>query len=525
MCKFDLTACNTLFCHPSRRKLTWTGQKTVSGQKTPLYAQLDYVLCKHRSVTSLQNSRAHGGATLVSDHKPVVAKVALAHHYLLFKKKTPAIKRYNCSTPHADIGTRIANQNAVRTLVTSKEYPSDPNKKLEELVNDIKECAEKTLGVAPVRTRRLATVVTSDPIITKLVAERRDLNLQLTSNATADRDETRREVKSKRKDIRRRLIDIENKKADDLAEEITSTDSTRRMFEANRILAGITRSNTITVHNSDGHEIHTDTGKADEAMRYFKQQLTEGVKEGLPAFIGEPQPLENPITSSEVSYAASRLKTNRASGPDNLQNELLKNADPCVYKLYAEAINDSFTTHTYITSIGEGIITPLQKPGKPKGPLSSLRPLTLLNGSRKILTLVTLKRIEQKLDDYTMAWQGGYKHGRSCADIVWAQRMLISVVSRKRWSYHKMGLDMSRAFDTVKRDTIINLLRDAGCSNDDIKLVQYLLSNTQLKVRVNCSLSEMFESLLGAFQGDSLSGKLFTLVLAAALHQLRAPAR
>ena len=142
----------------------------------------------------------------------------------------------------------------------------------------------------------------------------------------------------------------------------------RRMFEANRILAGITRSNTITVHNSDGHEIHTDTGKADEAMRYFKQQLTEGVKEGLPAFIGEPQPLENPITSNEVSYAASRLKTNRASGPDNLQNELLKNADPCVYKLYAEAINDSFTTHTYITSIGEGIITPLQKPGKPKGP-------------------------------------------------------------------------------------------------------------------------------------------------------------
>ena len=30
----------------------------------------------------------------------------------------------------------------------------------------------------------------------------------------------------------------------------------------------------------------------------------------------------------------------------------------------------------------------------------------------------------------------------------------------------------------------------------------------------------MFESLLGAFQGDSLSGKLFTLVLAAALHHL-----
>lgn len=86
---------------------------------------------------------------------------------------------------------------------------------------------------------------------------------------------------------------------------------------------------------------------------------------------------------------------------------------------------------------------------------------SVLNGSRKILTLVTLERIEQKLDDCTMTWQGVYKHGKSCADIVWAQRMMISDVSRKPWSYHKMGLDMSRAFDTVKRDTIVNLFRES----------------------------------------------------------------
>ena len=145
-----------------------------------------------------------------------------------------------------------------------------------------------------------------------------------------------------------------------------------------------------------------------------------------------------------------------------------------------------------------------------------------MNGSRKILTLVTLKRVEQKIDEYTMAWQCGYKHGRSCADLVWAQRMMISVMARRKWTFHKMGIDMSRAFDTVRRTTIIDLLKDAGCSEDDIRLVSYLLSNTKLKVRVNSSLSEKFESLLGAFQGDSLSGKLFTLVLAAALHHLRA---
>ena len=109
-----------------------------------------------------------------------------------------------------------------------------------------------------------------------------------------------------------------------------------------------------------------------------------------------------------------------------------------MYDRYTECINDSISKQLYIDSIGEGYITPLQKPGKPKGPLTSLRPLTLLNGSRKILTLVTLRRVEQKIDEYTMAWQCGYKYGRSCADLG-AQRMMISVMARRKWTFYKMG--------------------------------------------------------------------------------------
>ena len=84
-----------------------------------------------------------------------------------------------------------------------------------------------------------------------------------------------------------------------------------------------------------------------------------------------------------------------------------------------------------------------------------------------------------------------------------------------------MGIDMSAAFDTIKRSTILNLLADAGCSDDDIRLVRFLLSNTKIRVRVNNTFSVVFETTLGSFQGDSLSGCLFTLVLAAALNHLR----
>ena len=70
-----------------------------------------------------------------------------------------------------------------------------------------------------------------------------------------------------------------------------------------------------------------------------------------------------------------------------------------------------------------------------------------------------------------------------------------------------MGNDMSAAFDTIKRSTILNLLAD-------IRLVRFR-ANTKIRIRVN-TFSVVFETTLGLFQGDSLSGCLFTLVLAAA---------
>lgn len=125
------------------------------------------------------------------------------------------------------------------------------------------------------------------------------------------------------------------------------------------------------------------------------------------------------------------------------------------------------------------------------------------------------------MEDFTGPWQCAYKRARSCADIVWSQRILVSIVQRKKWEYNRMGIDMSSAFDTIRRTTILDLLEKAGCDEDEVRLVRLLLSNTKLRVKVNGTLSAEFQSLLGAFQGDCLSGCLFTLVLAGALNELR----
>ena len=93
---------------------------------------------------------------------------------------------------------------------------------------------------------------------------------------------------------------------------------------------------------------------------------------------------------------------------------------------------------------------------------------------------------------------------------------------KKSFEWSKVSIDMSAAFNTIRRRTTINLLEVAGCSRDDLRLVQYLMANTTLIVRVNSTDSQAFGYNIGVSQGDSAAGKLFTLNLAGGLMHIRA---
>ena len=255
------------------------------------------------------------------------------------------------------------------------------------------------------------------------------------------RNSTSTQINKAKRDIQRRLTEIKTAKACALCTCIMSTDSMRQMYQAVRELTISRRGNdTVHVHDDDGNPLCYDEAKAEKIAEYFKKQFTDPVNPPLEPFQGDPRDLDVPITSDEVKKAVGKLKNGKSNGPDNIPNELIKAWHPDMNTAYAEVINQSFSTGVHIPSIGQGILTPLQKPGKPKGPVKSIRPLMLLNGARKILSLIAHDRICDKLDRYTGATQAAYKRGRSCADLIWTQRMLVSVVKNHHWEFSKIGI-------------------------------------------------------------------------------------
>ena len=66
--------------------------------------------------------------------------------------------------------------------------------------------------------------------------------------------------------------------------------------------------------------------------------------------------------------------------------------------------NKMFATHEAINDIGAGYLFPLNKPDKLKK-VENVRPVTLLNVIRKILSNVVLARIEDTVSKYLPAHQ------------------------------------------------------------------------------------------------------------------------
>ena len=104
-----------------------------------------------------------------------------------------------------------------------------------------------------------------------------------------------------------------------------------------------------------------------------------------------PTEMSNPFTSDKIKKAVSNMKMNKSPGCDEMPVELIMYAPDCVYESIAEIFNQIASDGDCPKEINHGILVPLQKPGKSRGPASNLRPIILLSTLRKILAVCIME--------------------------------------------------------------------------------------------------------------------------------------
>lgn len=500
---FDVVLANTCFQHAHRHRSTWEGI-LATGKK--IYNMIDYILVPQKLRSALRQARSYAGLLTDSDHRLVVCKLELNHLRICWRpiaSKSRRVAAKDLKAHAKDFQDRIA--------FNFSEHPppseASPLDALSTLNENLLAAAFDTIG--PIEAKKSGS---SDPVF--------DLSLRqkaLRDKLRAAKDpEVIRALRGERqrlmREIHKRTRQNAIQRIDEQVKQLERLKDDARMFQAVQTLRSTNRS-ALLVTDQEGKFVSSAQEKADIVATFFKGQLADDKFPHLAPFAGTPSPLSVPISFEEVDDALRTLKCNKAPGPDDIAAELYKCAGrPCIWEIVS-ILNDAFASHTDI-DVGSGVLCPISKPGKPKGPCTSLRPVILLKAIRKVLSLVVLKRLSPKLEPKISAYQSGFRPGRSTTEIVWAKRWLISIALLYEVDIYFLGIDLSRAFDRVVRARLLHSVASTpGVTEDDTRMVRLLLTDSKLRVRVANTLSSPFDGNMGTPQGDGLSPFLFIFYL------------
>jgi len=78
---------------------------------------------------------------------------------------------------------------------------------------------------------------------------------------------------------------------------------------------------------------------------------------------------------------------------------------------------------------------------------------------------------------------------------------------------HQLFIDFKKAYDSVRREVLYNILIEFGIPKKLVRLIKMCLTETCSRVRLGKNLSDMFPIRNGLKQGDALSPLLFNFVL------------
>ena len=97
--------------------------------------------------------------------------------------------------------------------------------------------------------------------------------------------------------------------------------------------------------------------------------------------------------------------------------------------------------------------------------------------------------------------------------------MMIAITQKYKLSFHSIHLDLTKAFDSINRATLIKIFEEI-LPEDELRLNTWIISNINLKVHHKNQSTDYFSTNMGTPQGDTSSPIYFNLYLAKALYDI-----
>ena len=201
-------------------------------------------------------------------------------------------------------------------------------------------------------------------------------------------------------------------------------------------------------------QIHMSVWENHLAAIFQKTQMTNNQ-----APILRPEAIEQ-ITAEEVLTVFQRCKRNKAPGPDNLTNEILKESLPLTLDIWTRLFNECIKQKTIPDKWRESNIQMLYKGKGPKDSPDSYRGIALECSPFKVLSKVLLSRILPEAMLYIPEQQFGFVNGRSTIQLIEIVLDIIWEATNAAGGYiYAVFIDYAKAFDGIDRSILVKKIR------------------------------------------------------------------
>ena len=502
----------TMFPHRDIHKGTWRSPNLM------YVNQIDHIIISRRHKSFLQDVRAYRGADIgQTDHYLLIGKIKL---------KLKKIQR-NGRKPVFDSG-RLRNENVREEFRQKLEdgfqaarQTDTDSMNVEESWSNIKRVYNETAEVVLGRRRKRTEEWISEEAW-QLIKEKKELKVKIESSSDISVKQ-RFKVLHKQKAIsvksltRRDKRRFRESKAEE-AEEAARRGDQRTLYRiAGDLGGGYSGGNDGILKDRNGNKIVKEEDKIKRWQEHFQSVLNGNPPEEMHEFedyTGEDLPVDvGTIRHDEICRAIRKMKNNKAPGEDYITGEMLKVTveDTAVRKLH-DLFHLVWSSETCPEDWKCGTIIKLPKKGN-LADCNNWRGITLLSVPCKVLAEIVLERIYESLEQRMREGQAGFRKGRSCADQIFVLRNIIEQSVEWRRGVVINFIDFKKAFDSLHRPTMWNIIRSYGLPQKIINIIRMMYEGTTSCVRVGGTNTERFEITSGVRQGDVLSPVLFIIVL------------
>lgn len=231
-----------------------------------------------------------------------------------------------------------------------------------------------------------------------------------------------------------------------------------------------------------------------------------------------------PTTPDEIFTIIKSLKNTKSTGYDEITTDIIKRVAPVIAPVLSHSINICINEGTYPDELKVSIIIPLFKKTD-KENMNYYRPIALIPILSKIFEKVIYQRLNSYMEKYEMfsPMQMGFRKNKSINKAIYEFLMTVLNSMDKRIPVAALYMDLTKAFDYVNHDILLNKLDKYGVRGTAQNLIKSYLTNRTQKTQINriCTksktetayFSDSKENRLGVPQGSVLGPLLFIIYI------------